>query len=70
MIGVLIVSGIVFYGMVYSGVSQLYVVGIAPVTTLEALRPKTAPARVTAKDFPKPTDHVGSGLGTPRRGRT
>lgn len=52
MVGVLIVAGIVFYGMIYSGVSQLGVVpSIPPMTTLEALRPKTA----TAKDFPKPT---------------
>jgi hypothetical protein len=61
MIGVLIVSGIVFYGLLYSGLSELPGTKIndgVPVSTLDALKPKAStPTKAPAK--PKPL-HPGA----------
>ena len=71
MVGVLIVAGIIGYGIVYSGLSHLpNPVVTPPQSTLEALTGGKLGAG--PKGFPKPTDSVGVGgsrtgaTGTPR----
>ena len=65
MVGVLIVTGIIGYALIYSGLSALPSSTInkgVPVSTLEALWPghgTTKPA--TASNFPKPTHSNPSG---------
>lgn len=68
MVGVLIIVGIIGYGILYSGLSQLpNPVVTPPQSTLEALWP--GHGKVTAKDFPKPVGSQGVSRGAPRVGR-
>ena len=66
MVGVLIVVGIIGYGVLYSGLSQLPGHKMPTVGTLEALWP----GHGTPTGFPKPTGPNTGGLGQPRTGRT
>lgn len=64
MIGVLIVTGIIGYGILYSGLAT---VQGKPVGIGQALFPKL---KVTAGSLPKPGPKVGVGTSAPRTGRT
>ena len=74
MVGVLIVVGIIGYGLVYSGLSQLPNPVVTPAqSTLEALWPGHGqkPGGPIAKGtFPKAGPSIGASPGTPRGGRT
>jgi hypothetical protein len=62
LIGVLIVSGIVFYALVYSGASSLPGTKVndgVPVSTLGALMPKASAGKPPATPKPKPL-HPGA----------
>lgn len=72
MVGVLIVVGIIGYGLVYSGLSQLpNPIVTPPQSTLEALWPGHGKGKpVGHGTFPKAQGAQGVSPGTPRGGRT
>jgi hypothetical protein len=70
MVGVLIIVGIIGYGLVYSGLSQLPNPVVSPKqSTLEALWPGHG-KQVASGPIPKAGPSTGASPGTPRGGRT